>query len=59
LTGKEFSERSTAFGRVEFGSRYALQAEKTFEPQMPSVQKEQLIKGWQRAIKTAQAWSEA
>src|SRR6478735_707738 len=35
------------------------QAEKTFEPQMPSTQKEQLIKGWERAIKTAQAWSEA
>jgi glycerol kinase len=35
------------------------QAEKTFEPQMPSAQKEALIKGWERAIKTTQAWSEA
>jgi glycerol kinase len=35
------------------------QAEKIFEPQMPSTQKEQLVKGWERAIKTAQAWSEA
>ena len=34
------------------------QVEKTFEPQMQSPQKNELIKGWQRAIKAVQAWSE-
>ena len=34
------------------------QIEKTFEPQMQSSQKHELIKGWQRAIKAAVAWSE-
>jgi glycerol kinase len=34
------------------------QVEKTFEPLMPSSQKEELIKGWKRAIKTIQVWSE-
>ena len=34
------------------------QVEKTFEPQMQSSQKNELIKGWKRAIKTAQVWSE-
>jgi glycerol kinase len=34
------------------------QVEKTFEPQMPSSQKDELIKGWKRAIKAAQVWSE-
>ena len=34
------------------------QVEKTFEPQMQSTQRDELIKGWQRAIKAAQAWSE-
>lgn len=35
------------------------QVEKVFEPQMPSSQKEVLIKGWERAIKAVQVWSEA
>ena len=35
------------------------QIEKTFEPQMEPAQKGELIKGWQRAIKAVQAWSEA
>lgn len=34
------------------------QVEKTFEPQMQTQQKNDLIKGWQRAIKTTQVWSE-
>jgi glycerol kinase len=34
------------------------QVEKTFEPQMESSEKNELIKGWQRAIKAAQIWSE-
>ena len=34
------------------------QVEKTFEPTMESSEKNQLIKGWQRAIKAAQVWSE-
>ena len=34
------------------------QIEKIFEPHMQSLQKEELIKGWQRAIRAAQAWSE-
>ena len=34
------------------------QVEKTFEPSMQSSQKNDLIKGWKRAIKTAQVWSE-
>lgn len=34
------------------------QVEKTFEPKMSSSQNGVLIKGWQRAIKTAQVWSE-
>jgi glycerol kinase len=34
------------------------QVEKTFEPVMPSTLKNDLIKGWQRAIKAAQVWSE-
>jgi glycerol kinase len=33
------------------------QVEKTFEPQMPSLQKDELIKEWKRAIKAVQAWS--
>ncbi len=35
------------------------QAEKTFEPQMQSSQKNALIKNWERAVRTAQFWSEA
>jgi glycerol kinase len=34
------------------------QVEKTFAPSMQSTQKNNLTKGWQRAIKTAQVWSE-
>ncbi|HEX5151982.1 MAG TPA: glycerol kinase GlpK [Parafilimonas sp.] len=34
------------------------QAEKIFEPQMQDSQKNELIKGWKRAIKAAQVWSE-
>lgn len=34
------------------------QMEKTFEPQMQTSQKDELIKGWKRAVKTAQVWSE-
>ncbi len=34
------------------------QIEKTFESRMPSSQKDSLIKGWKRAIKAAQVWSE-
>jgi glycerol kinase len=34
------------------------QVEKIFTPQMPLSQKDQLIKGWQRAIKAVQVWSE-
>jgi glycerol kinase len=34
------------------------QVEKTFEPQRESSEKNELIKGWQRAIKAAQIWSE-
>jgi glycerol kinase len=34
------------------------QVEKIFEPQMESSQKNNLIKGWKRAIKAAVAWSE-
>jgi glycerol kinase len=34
------------------------QVEKTFEPQIESSKNIELIKGWQRAIKTAQVWSE-
>lgn len=34
------------------------QVEKTFEPQMQSTEKNKLIKGWQRAIKAMQFWSE-
>ncbi len=34
------------------------QVEKTFEPQMPSSQKKELIKGWKRAVHATQVWSE-
>jgi glycerol kinase len=34
------------------------QVEKTFEPQMQPSQKDELIKGWKRAVKAAQVWSE-
>ncbi|HVX28563.1 MAG TPA: glycerol kinase GlpK [Parafilimonas sp.] len=34
------------------------QVEKTFAPQMQLPERNNLIKGWQRAIKAAQAWSE-
>ena len=34
------------------------QVEKTFEPVMQTQQKNALIKGWQRAVKTTQVWSE-
>jgi glycerol kinase len=32
--------------------------EKTFQPQMQHAQKDALIKGWLRAVKAVQAWSE-
>lgn len=34
------------------------QAEKIFMPQMDDAQRNELVKGWERAIKTTQAWSE-
>ena len=34
------------------------QVEKTFEPHMQTSHKNQLIKGWLRAIKAVQVWSE-
>ena len=34
------------------------QAEKIFEPQMQASEKNELIKGWERAVKAAQVWSE-
>lgn len=34
------------------------QMEKTFEPVMPDSEKNDLIKGWQRAIKAVEVWSE-
>ena len=34
------------------------QVERTFEPKMQTSQKNELIKGWERAIKAAQFWSE-
>lgn len=34
------------------------QIEKTFDPQMEASQKNDLIKGWERAVKAVTAWSE-
>ena len=34
------------------------QIEKIFEPQMQAHQKDELIKGWERAVKAVQVWSE-
>ena len=34
------------------------QVDRTFQPRMQPVQKDELIKGWQRAIKAVQVWSE-
>jgi glycerol kinase len=34
------------------------QAEQIFTSQMDGVQRGELVKGWERAIKTTQAWSE-